>query len=280
LEMHKLRIQPSESLIITLLNAHSKYPNTSTADAFSLFEIWTSKNFPTLNLFDALLNVCVEKDDITGTRKVMDMIRDSSLEPRLATYNIMMKYFFRKKDLEAISEVLKRMSEAGFNPDIYTYNAILSSISQSKSQSDIQFDSAISIFNLLSKPDSAIRPNTVTYTILLNIMVRHKNEKFKKKIIFMIYEDFKRNVLRKTLDVDAKTLMGFVFLFIQWGKWDRVKQITSLLNNLDNFAEKSFRGNLLKKMSKIKSDKIEFKFLLALVKKRNLAWEKNSKRYA
>ena len=157
----------SEPLFNTMIGAH--LANSREPDAISLLEemIATGPR-PTTPTFNTFLTYYHDQKDVKSLSSTLKKMTANGLSGDVATFSILLCTLLRIVDRgEAIQQTLAIMDQHKIKPNVATYTAIMTSLLQEKEKKALE--AALDLLRTMEESgDSAIAPNVVTYTMVLN----------------------------------------------------------------------------------------------------------------
>ena len=200
LEMQEKDIRMNIILYTTLIKAYAKGKNID--DAFKVYEKMLRDPYskPNIIAHNAMLDCCVECNNITKMNEIYMNIKNKFLEsdesaecpkPDLSTYSTVVKGFSKSKDMEKVFDIyqfLKNSKE--FVLDEVIYNTVLDACAKTGN-----YSLAMEVIEDMNK--STIKKSNVTYSILIKIFSNNKEDEKAIKV----FEEMKANGIKPGLIV-------------------------------------------------------------------------------
>lgn len=139
-------------------------------------------NSPTLQNLNFLLDALVESGGLTGTTTAEEFLlrtkRELGVRPNVVSYNIVIKGWLAMKEMDNACKVLDEMLNRRVNPSTVTYNMMIGFLTKNGS-----LDKAMALKEKMSR-NGGVRPNAITYALLMEGMCREGKYGDAKKILF------------------------------------------------------------------------------------------------
>lgn len=140
-------------------------------------------NSPTLQNLNFLLDALVESGGgQKGTTTAEDFLlrtkRELGIQPNVVSYNIVIKGWLAMKEVDNAYQVLDEMLNRRVNPSTVTYNMMIGFLSKNGS-----LEKAKALKEKMCR-NGGVRPNAITYALLMEGMCREGKYGDAKKILF------------------------------------------------------------------------------------------------
>jgi pentatricopeptide repeat protein len=179
-------------LYTTLIKAYTKVKNIKLAlDVYETM-LKDPKVSPNIVIHNAMLDCCVECNDIQKMNEIYEKVKEKFLEdennnpqPDLITYSTVIKGYARAKDMDKVFDIYQFLkSKNYFQLDEVIYNSILDGCAKTG-----QLERAMSVYeDMLS---SNVKRSNVTYSILVKL---YANAKMEEKALQILDEMIANNI--------------------------------------------------------------------------------------
>jgi pentatricopeptide repeat protein len=196
-EMKDNKIEMNIILYTTLIKAYSKVKNLALADDVYNQMLADEKVVPNIVIHNAMLDCCVECNDIQKMDEIYQQIKDKASEedensptPDLITYSTVIKGFARAKNIDKVLDIYQFLnSDSRFLLDEVIYNSILDGCAKTRN-----LDKALIVYADMEK--NQIKKSNVTYSILVKLYANNgKEEKALQILDEMIASGIKPGII-------------------------------------------------------------------------------------
>lgn len=179
-------------LYTTLIKAYTKSKNLGLAREVYEAMLKDEKVSPNIVIHNAMLDCCVECNDIKAMNEYYTSIREKAIndenhpQPDLITYSTVIKGYARAKDMEKVFDIYQflKANTNDFQLDEVIYNSILDGCAKTGN-----FDRALSAYDDMVKNN--IKRSNVTYSILIKV---YANNKMEDKALQLLEEMVANNI--------------------------------------------------------------------------------------
>ncbi len=191
-EMKQNNIEMNIILYTTLIKAYTKVKNLDLAyDVYN--QMLSDENvIPNIVIHNAMLDSCVECNDIQKMDEIYQLIKDKATEedennptPDLITYSTVIKGYARAKNMEKVFDIYQFLNaDSGFKLDEVIYNSILDGCAKTKN-----LDKALIVYSDMEK--NQVKKSNVTYSILVKL---YANNGYEEKALQILDEMVKNGI--------------------------------------------------------------------------------------
>jgi pentatricopeptide repeat protein len=193
-EMKEQKIEMNIILYTTLIKAYTKVKNLNMAyDVYN--QMLSDVNVvPNIVIHNAMLDCCVECDDIKKMDEIYQIIKDKASDeeddnnnpqPDLITYSTVIKGYSRSKNMEKVFDIYQFLNtNSTFQMDEVIYNSILDGCSKTGN-----FEKALIVYEDMQK--NGVKRSNVTYSILVKL---YANNRMEEKALQVLDEMIKNNI--------------------------------------------------------------------------------------
>ena len=191
-EMKEQKLDMNIILYTTLIKAYTKVKNLGMAyDVYNQM-LADDKVLPNIVVHNAMLDCCVECDDVKKMDEIYQTIKDKASEdddnnpqPDLITYSTVIKGFARNKNMEKVFDIYQFLNtNSTFQMDEVIYNSILDGCAKTRN-----LEKALCIYEDMQK--NGIKRSNVTFSILIKL---YANNRMEDKALQILDEMIKSNI--------------------------------------------------------------------------------------
>lgn len=304
-EIKEKNIEMNIVLYTTLIKAYTKVKNLE--KAFDVYKTMLSdtKISPNIVIHNAMLDCCVECNDINKLKTIYEQIKqkaiedDSACQPDLITYSTVIKGYARAKDMEKVFDIYNFLISSNFKLDEVAYNSILDGCAKTNNiqkallifedmntnnvkMSNVTYSIMVKVYAnngeelkalqvLETMRTNGIKPGIIVYTCLIQTCLKSKNKKFNEAI--NLFEQLKSDKLFPDHVLYNTIVNGCLYN----SKWEMACKYTLEAFNIYNIKMASdIYRNVLEKLTmhyctmdkNLKSDNIAQ--ILKCLKERNI----------
>lgn len=191
-EMKKFELDMNIVLYTTLIKAYTKVKNLNMALSVYDEMLQDKKVSPNIVIHNAMLDCCVECNDINKMSEIYEKIKYSAIneenspQPDLITYSTVIKGYARAKDMEKVFDIYHflKTSDNNFQLDEVIYNSILDGCAKTNN-----LEKAMIVYDDMVKKD--VKRSNVTYSILVKL---YSNAKLEDKALQILEEMVEKNI--------------------------------------------------------------------------------------
>lgn len=130
-----------------------------------------------------LANAVMDRLRIGADQDALELIRGSEktgrvdgenkgrLVENVVSWNRIMEYYMYKGDIREALKVYNEMKKRGHRPEAYTYTILLTGFAKNVKKPNAVKD-ALSVYNSIFAPNSAVKPNTIHTNAVINVCAR------------------------------------------------------------------------------------------------------------
>jgi pentatricopeptide repeat protein len=179
-------------LYTTLIKAYTKVKNLDMAyDVYNQM-LSDDKVLPNIIIHNAMLDCCVECNDVKKMDEIYESIKDKANEddennpqPDLITYSTVIKGYARNKNMEKVFDIYQFLNtNSTFQMDEVIYNSILDGCAKTQN-----LEKALTVYEDMQK--NGVKRSNVTYSILVKL---YANNKMEDKALQVLDEMIKNNI--------------------------------------------------------------------------------------
>lgn len=191
-EMKDQKLDMNIILYTTLIKAYTKVKNLILAHDVYNQMLSDEKVLPNIVIHNAMLDCCVECNDIKKMDEIYQSIKDKASEddennpqPDLITYSTVIKGYARAKNMAKVFDIYQFLNaNSTFQLDEVIYNSILDGCAKTQN-----LEKALIIYGDMEK--NQIKKSNVTYSILIKL---YANNKMQDQALQVLDEMLKNNV--------------------------------------------------------------------------------------
>jgi pentatricopeptide repeat protein len=193
-EMKTQKIDMNIILYTTLIKAYTKVKNLNMAyDVYNQM-LSDEKVMPNIVIHNAMLDCCVECDDVKKMDEIYQNIKDKASDeednnnnpqPDLITYSTVIKGYSRSKNMQKVFDIYQFLNtNSTFQMDEVIYNSILDGCAKTGN-----LEKALIVYEDMQK--SGVKRSNVTYSILVKL---YANNKMHEKALQVLDDMIKNNI--------------------------------------------------------------------------------------
>ena len=172
-------------LYTTLIKAYTKVKKLHLAIEVYEEMLNDKKVSPNIVIHNAMLDCCVECNNIEKMNEIYESIKKSAIEgdgnqpqPDLITYSTVIKGYSRAKDLKKVFDIYHFLCTNDFQLDEVIYNSILDGCAKTQN-----LEMALSVYEDMKK--NSVKKSNVTYSILIKL---YSNNEMEEKALEILNE--------------------------------------------------------------------------------------------
>jgi pentatricopeptide repeat protein len=191
-EMRDQKLDMNIILYTTLIKAYTKVKNLDMAyDVYNQM-LSDDKVLPNIVIHNAMLDCCVECDDVKKMDEIYQILKDKASEdddnnpqPDLITYSTVIKGYARSKNMKKVFDIYQFLTtNSTFQMDEVIFNSILDGCAKTGN-----LDKALIVYDDMQK--NGIKRSNVTFSIMIKL---YGNNKMEDKAFQILDEMIKSNI--------------------------------------------------------------------------------------
>ncbi|KAJ3734727.1 hypothetical protein DFJ43DRAFT_1061341 [Lentinula guzmanii] len=172
-ELMKARNVPMDALTYRALISslfNGRRPNLA-MERFQEFRAANLTDTPenVMSVYNTVLNGLLVTNRIDAASSLFQEMQTTHHKPDVVSYNTFLGHYARRNDLKGLGLFISKMGEDGIAGDIFTFSTILSALLKMGRQ-----DASEVVLRLMKK--QGIKPNTTTYSALIDHQMREQDE--------------------------------------------------------------------------------------------------------
>ncbi|KAJ4486003.1 hypothetical protein J3R30DRAFT_3443317 [Lentinula aciculospora] len=156
------------ALIGSLFNG--RRPNLA-MERFREFQVADITDSPEniMSVYNTVINGLLVTNRIETASSVFQEMQTKGPKPDVVSYNTFLGHYARRNDIRGLGLFMTKMGESGLTGDVFTFSTVLSALLKMGRQ-----DASEVVLRLMDK--QGIKPNTATYSALINHQMREQDE--------------------------------------------------------------------------------------------------------